>query len=73
MAEIEGKDKAPHHSSELHQNLIKTVVPLRTAFRKESSVEARQQIAQEEFDAWLHYLTSRKDQISSEMPDFHID
>lgn len=48
------------------------VVPLRTTFRQESTKEARQQIAQEEFQAWKHYLFERRGQIAADMPDFHI-
>lgn len=49
------------------------MVPLRSDFRRETSSEARKQIAEVEFQAWKHYLSSRKEQIAAELPDFHIN
>jgi len=65
--------KADAYPHELHKNLMASVVPLRAEFRKESTVEGRKQIAQTEFDAWKNYLTCRKEQVASDMPDFWIN
>ena len=48
-------------------------MPLRKAFRAESSVTGRKEIASEEFNAWMSYLSSRKSQIAAEIPDFQIE
>lgn len=52
---------------------MEKVVPLRALFRKDQDVQARRQIASEEFDAWSGYLKARKEHIAAECEDFHID
>ena len=43
-------------ADEVYSTLIKTVVPLRKAFRAEPTVAGRQRMAEEEFGAWTSYL-----------------
>jgi hypothetical protein len=43
-------------ADEVYSTLIKTVVPLRKAFRAELTVAGRQRMAEEEFKAWTTYL-----------------
>lgn len=71
LKEINGK--ADKYHNERYQQLVKTVAPLRQKFRKERSLAGRVQIAAAEFGAWKGYLDSRKEQIASEMPEYHID
>ena len=49
----------------LYRELLLSVVPLRKAYRKEKDLEARKQMAKEEFDHWHGYLKSRKEEIST--------
>ena len=61
------------NADQVYQSLVQKVVPLRKAFRAEPSVAGRNEIASEEFNAWMSYLNSRKSQITAEMPDFQIE
>ena len=49
----------------LYKDLLTTVVPLRTSFRKEKDNNARKEIAKTEFDAWNKYIEARKEEIST--------
>jgi len=49
----------------LYGDLLMNVVPLRKAYRQEKDLEARKQMAKEEFDHWHGYLKSRKEEIST--------
>jgi len=49
----------------LYSDLLMSVVPLRKAYRQEKDLEARKQMAKEEFDHWHGYLKSRKEEIST--------
>jgi len=49
----------------LYRDLLMSVVPLRKAYRQEKDLEARKQMAKEEFDHWHGYLKSRKEEIST--------
>ena len=54
-----------------YNDLMKTVVKFRTEFPKTKDVEAKKQMAKEEFDAWCKYLQDRKQDLPK--PDYEID
>jgi hypothetical protein len=47
------------------------LIPIRTEFPKSKDVQARREMAKEEFDAWSNYLEGRK--LVLPKPDFEID
>ena len=50
---------------------MKILVRLRQEYPKNRDLQAKKQIAKEEFDAWNGYLDSRRE--DSPKPDFEID
>lgn len=50
---------------------MKKLVLIRKEFPKTKDVQARKQMAKEEFDAWFEYLQSRKEDLPKS--DFEID
>ena len=53
------------YHSPLYKDLLTTVVPLRTLYRKEKDNNARKEMAKTEFDAWNMYIEARKEEIST--------
>lgn len=67
MYEIRGnclKQESYKYHTALYKDLLSTVVPLRSSFRKTKDNSARKEIAKVEFDAWNSYLEARKLEIS---------
>ena len=69
VAEINGKAKELHN--EQYGQLLQKVVPIRKEFPKCKDVQARKQMAKEEFDAWNDYLEIRRQALPK--PDFEIE
>ena len=70
VAAIEGrnglssKDKHNYYNA-AHFDLIKQLVPIRTAFRCKKNLESTQrELAQKELEHWLTYLERRKETVS---------
>jgi len=62
-------DELEKYHCAAYNTLMKTVTPLRSAFRQERALKARQDIATEEYDAWKGYFTQRRLDLEGN-PDF---
>jgi len=63
-------DQGKYHNP-LYNDLMKKLVQIRAEFPKTKDVQARKEMAKEEFDAWVGYLDGRRNELPK--PDFHID
>ena len=50
---------------------MKKVLPIRKEFPKSKDLQARKQMAKEEFDAWTSYMEERRSVLPK--PDYEID
>jgi hypothetical protein len=64
-----GKAKDYHNPE--YAALMSSLLPIRKEFPRSKDVQARKQMAKEEFDLWNGYLETRKAVLPS--PDYHIE
>jgi len=75
LDEINGRvpfDELEKYHCATYNTLIKTVSPLRMAFRQENKLNARQEIATEEYNAWKGYFTQKKVDLEDNT-DFQVE
>ena len=73
LQEINGKkefDKNEYHNAR-YNDLMKSIIPIRKEFPKTKDIEARKEMAKQEFQSWNTYLQERKQDLPK--PDFEID
>jgi len=59
------KVKDFEYHTPLYKDLLETVVPLRTTFRREKDLSARKEMASEEYGAWSSYQEKRKEEVAN--------
>ena len=68
---LQEKNKKQYFNA-AHYDLIRAIVPLRTAFRNQFNIAAKQSIAQQELQHWLTYFDRKKEMLQKQ-PEFWIE